>query len=50
MKLEDISVKSYDKACVYINESSGMTYNRLEGTFNRRFEGSFREYCGLEKS
>lgn len=43
-----ISTKSYDKACAYINESTSMTYNTLEGTFNRRFKGSFREYCGLD--
>ena len=49
-KIIDISTKSYDKACAYLKESTSMTYNRLEGTFNRRFEGSFRKYCGLEPS
>ena len=44
------SVKSYDQACSYITESTSMTYNTLEGTFNRQFKGSFREYCGLDRS
>ena len=47
-KIIDISTTSYDKACAYITESTSMTYNTLEGTFNRRFKGSFREYCGLD--
>ena len=45
-----ISTKSYDKARAYLRESTSMTYNQLEGTFNRKFEGSFREYCGLDPS
>lgn len=49
-KIIDISTTSYDKACAYITESTSMTYNTLEGTFNRRFKGSFREYCGLDSS
>ena len=49
-KIIYFSVKSYDKACAYIKESTSMTYNMLEGTFNRRFEGSFRQYCGLDQS
>ena len=37
-RIIDISTKSYDKACSYIKESTSMTYNSLEGTFNRRFK------------
>ena len=47
-KIIYFSVESYDKACAYLKESTSMTYNTLEGTFNRRFKGSFREYCGLD--
>ena len=47
-KIIYFSVESYDKACAYLKESTSMTYNTLEGTFNRRFTGSFREYCGLD--
>ena len=49
-KIIYISKQSYEKACDYIKESTSMTYNTLEGTFNRRFKGSFRQYCGLERS
>ena len=45
--LLDISIKSYDKACAYLDRLH-LTYDRFEGTFTPVFEGTFRQYCGLK--